>query len=295
MSHSETFHPDAGFQLTFEGKSLLLQMTAISRRFSTRHRAAVATAAAGFLSRIGHKPALGSSRPRELRAADFPAVHGTAFKIVRPEIEPMLRNGSFRLGSPTYYANLGTDPGADGWEGFTSVFVDYADSTFSSAVTTGYNCVAFCTTRARDHGRLRHLREKFGGPDGRVIKITDMDGLARVLASHLPGGEASIRDVRYNDAKFIHLAAERYAALEALLMSAPPPHDLTLEALHELNEAFAPLIHRDALLGSMFVKPVAYAAEQERRLLVELPADVPSPHYVDVVAPEALQFLTFES
>ena len=65
--------------------------------------------------------------------------------------------------------------------------------------------------------------------------------------------------------------------------------------LHELNRRFAPILHRDALLSSMFVKPLAYAGELERRIILELAADVPAPHHVDVMALDGMRFLEFEA
>jgi hypothetical protein len=261
---------------------------------TARRRAGFAGPAMEFLAKLSGRTIPLSPNPREVILSDFPRLRGGgALKIVTPEAEERLRQGHFRLGSTTYYAQLKDDPRADVWEGYSVSTIRVGQNDMVSAfVSAGYNFLVFCTTSVRDASLISMLRHRFGG---RVVKIRNAWDFGLALAESLPKNltcmDIYIRDVRYADLKMLHANDYRLSNFLEIMGTG----SIEKSKLTDVGGYLFESIYEKAILGSVFVKPMMYSSEFERRIAFELKADVDPPYYVDVFAPEAVKFLDFES
>lgn len=285
------FEPYQGFRLPNKGRSVLLRGLSTANGLSSKQAMAMAVDLQILFSELSGLPAVAFGKPLLVEASQFAVADGLSFKVVTPAVEGFLREGRFRLGNPTYYANLGDDPGKDGWEGYSALCAHWEKRSLIAMVTTGYNCVAFCVTRARDRSRIAQIRNKFGGESERVVTITDTRAFAEILSKNIPNNKIHVRDVIYTGSKIISKNFANYADTDRIFV---PGQDLDDKVMDIIDRDLAPEIYRDALMASLFTKPRSFSSEQERRILFELDEDVPEPYYIDVTAPEALRYLHFE-
>ncbi len=291
---SETFIRDQGYRLSFLGKSVLLNTLSVAHKLNKKQREGLAQIIIRLFAETNGNT-FDNEHTLELSSNEFPIVHGEAYKCVTPEVEQYLRSGRFRLATPLYYSTLSTDPREDLWEGFSSLCIDVDEYTLNSLVRAGYNCLIFCTTHTKSFSELEDLRKKFGGSQGRIVKITDIDGFAKAINQKLSCDKLSIRDVQYRDIKSVYTVNNEYRPLLNILLNNPHPNkNLDRRIINDLNITGSDIVYRDALMGSVFTKPSKYAHEKERRLLLEFSQDINTP-YINVFAPEALEFVEFEN
>jgi hypothetical protein len=294
MDVSWAFEVDRGFRFRLGQRSILLSGMSIGNALSRRQRLSLATHMARLFAGIANQSFPANPVGGELAVQDFPQVSGTAFKIVPRDVELLLRNGQFKVGSPAFYAGLpNNDPAQDWWEGYSAFSATSGNKCFNAQVVAGFNALAFCTTRARDHRQLVDLKARFYGAESRLVKIVDIEGFADALATALGASEAEVRDVRYRDAKVLHFPGKDLTLLQSLIYWPSEP-SISDEMMDVIGRCLWSECFDTAMLASSFCKPVSYSVEQERRILFRFDEDIPSPYFRIFHAPDAVQFLKFE-
>ncbi|MBR0695566.1 hypothetical protein [Bradyrhizobium lablabi] len=205
--------------------------------------------------------------PSKLMTADnFLTLEGAVFyKFMSDSTLSHFMNGSFQLGSISYYRSIEQQNSKDAMEGLANIAFQAPGNVFGLSLASGYNFGIFCGAQNLD--RCAEMSERFGP---RIIRIANLQSFAEEIKILFGANRFYYGHVIYNDLKLL-----RAKTLKTIRLSQEPSTNFD-PAL--INDALFDLLYKTSFHPSLFMKPTRFAIEDELRLVFEMPVDVPPPY-----------------
>lgn len=273
MFYREVFEPDRGYRFHRGNVSLLVGALAFGRRLTNKQRRVMAGTTNDYINGLSARPPerYGPSQP--LTESSFLAIKDQDFyKFVSDESLSYIQNGQFQLGNAAYYRDTPNMNIADHREGRSMFHLFHHNDELSMQLTAGFNCAIFCGTRRPIRNKKDLMKKRFGR---RLIKISPITDFCGTILNIIGGLSYQIRDVVYTDTKHY---LSKYAGI-AELGGVIGNTGLTPEDIHAMNLRFFTDFYRIALCPSLLSKPRRYYQEAERRVIFEMPRDLPDQPY----------------
>ena len=198
--------------------------------------------------------------------SDFAEVTSPTFvKYVSKDTWDHLQQGSFKFGSASHYRSIENPNIRDAREGYGHFSLqDDNSNQLNVSLLAGNNCVLYCGTRENVEDKT--MRERFGPLR---IQIDDVTGFMDRARKCLGASKARIVDVVYRNAAHFSTELETVGKfIEITSRGACAP-----TTLRKLNRQYFGPFYEFGLLPGLFIKPVGYAIERERRMAFELRKD----------------------
>lgn len=284
--YREIFEKDAGYRFFRREVSILIQTISYGRRLDEKQNAALAEANSRYLDAIGNRTPLRYRHQPALMPDDFAQVSDQAFyKYISDETWEHIKRGSFQFGTASFYRSTPDIRIGDVREGIATFYLTEGLDQLSVSVVSGYNCALLCGTAGIGDRKLMEAR--FGG---RLLRVEPVSEFAASVARRIGARSFRIHDIHYTDLKTYSLETAGIQEFWEIVFRHDKGGNLTERSLAELNRRFFHTLYSAAYMPSMFSKPSSYAAERERRIAFELPADLGMPRLV-VTDPSLLQFV----
>ena len=161
-------------------------------------------------------------------------------------------------------------------------FVD-GDHQATVFVRVGFNCALFCGTREINGVDHERMMAQFGGAGGKCLRIQQVSDFMTHVKKRTRAFRTRLHDVIYDNAKIFTIKDAEASRLRSLMMANP-------FSLPEFNRRYFALLYDLGLLPSLFIKPVSYLHERERRMVFEGRDNLPNSPLV-VNDKDLLQFV----
>jgi hypothetical protein len=283
---SEEFIADGGFRLRRDQCSLLMRAQSVGAHFKRKGKAAYAKTILDYLEQVDGRPVTPRASSKPLLIGDFTNLHSpTFFRFETDAGFEYVRQGCFKFGTPGHYRSIEDAGRADHLEGYACIFIEGPRKSFNVAGMAGFNAVMLCGTAQppRDRRTLEDRKRQFGPY---LIEIHNVASFMGAIAAEIGSVRQQVKDVRYIDGKFMTIKSPELDGYIDRFGTG----NLTLEAIHAINELYWEYLYENLSLPAAFTKPTRFSGERERRILFELPSDIDEP-YLIVKAPEALEFI----
>jgi hypothetical protein len=239
------------------------------RRLSPDHIAALVRRINEYLDTIARRAPKDYEPHAALTLDNFPhIVDQSYYKYISEETWGYNKDGSFQLGTASYYRSTPNMKIKDEREGASDFHLAHGTDQLNVSIMSGFNAAIYCGTGAMGDRAL--MSSRFGV---RLIKIYPVREFAERIAHRIGATDFHVYDVVYTDQKNFFMEKDDILAFRHIVMQ-HPRGDLTPESLHALNKRFFHLFHQIGRMPSLFSKPVYYAPERERRIVFEFSADL---------------------
>jgi hypothetical protein len=277
--------PDAGYRLFKDNVSVLLHAAARVKHDATLTSLDVLNyfkRINQFLQTVGAYEREDIDVNKIMRVEDFPDLDEVEFyKFLPGSTVDYYRAGKFQFGSVQFYRDIENQSSRDRMEGLANIIFHGPKHDWAMSLASGYNFGMLCGTsslNARDH-----LSGQFGA---QIIKIANLRAFAEEVKVRLGAKRYYLNHVSYNDLKLFRTRTLNRIKLSHNNAPGNSAPDL-------VTDAFFNLFYERSFFASLFMKPTRFAAENELRLVFEMPTDIAPPGVLRLADPTLLKHIEF--